>query len=305
MQVDSILRSPTPSDTLKIGLIDLKKGKLWKQIGTSTAWGWQQGCMLQWIPGSKEEIIWNDREKDHFLSHIYNIRTGRVRTLPKAIYTVGRDGKYAFGTEFSRIQNMRPGYGYPGIKDIYEENKAPSAIGIYKMDLHTGESQLIIPIDEIGAIPNADGPIDPKYYHWFNHLLVSPDNKRLIFLHRYREDKAVPGTSGGGFRTRMFTADVNGKNRFLLDPSGNTSHFIWKGNKHITAWTMPQNEPRKFYEFEDQTDNHYVVGAEAMTENGHNTYVPNTNNQWILNDTYPDAERLQTYTCTMYPPKRK
>jgi hypothetical protein len=27
--------------------------------------------------------------------------------------------------------------------------------------------------------------------------------------------------------------------------------------------------------------------------NGHCTYLPNTGNRWILNDTYPDKERLQ------------
>jgi hypothetical protein len=32
-----------------------------------------------------------------------------------------------------------------------------------------------------------------------------------------------------------------------------------------------------------------------MTRNGHNTYLPDTNNEWILNDTYPvGEERLQT-----------
>ena len=34
-----------------------------------------------------------------------------------------------------------------------------------------------------------------------------------------------------------------------------------------------------------------------MTHNGHNTYVPNTNYQWILNDTYPlgDAREQELY----------
>lgn len=25
-------------------------------LGTTRAWGWQQGCMLQWIPGSTQEL---------------------------------------------------------------------------------------------------------------------------------------------------------------------------------------------------------------------------------------------------------
>ena len=31
-----------------------------------------------------------------------------------------------------------------------------------------------------------------------------------------------------------------------------------------------------------------------MTVNGHNTYLPIRGTEWILNDTYPDKERIQT-----------
>jgi hypothetical protein len=30
-----------------------------------------------------------------------------------------------------------------------------------------------------------------------------------------------------------------------------------------------------------------------MTRNGHNTYVPGTDNEWILNDTYPGGENRE------------
>ena len=60
MEVDTIFRSPTSDDTVKIGMVDLQDNNRWIELGTSNAWGWQQGCMLQWIPGSPEEIIWND-----------------------------------------------------------------------------------------------------------------------------------------------------------------------------------------------------------------------------------------------------
>jgi hypothetical protein len=61
MQVDFEHRSPGPDDKVKIGIIDLKDHDRWTEIGTSSAWVWQQGCMLQWIPKSNTEIIWNDR----------------------------------------------------------------------------------------------------------------------------------------------------------------------------------------------------------------------------------------------------
>ena len=41
------------------------------------------------------------------------------------------------------------------------------------------------------------------------------------------------------------------------------------------------------------TDQVEVVGKDVMTVNGHNTYIPGTQNQWVLNDTYPDKQRLQ------------
>jgi hypothetical protein len=36
-----------------------------------------------------------------------------------------------------------------------------------------------------------------------------------------------------------------------------------------------------------------VVGEGVMRHNGHNTYVPGTDNAWILNDTYPGKDRKQ------------
>jgi hypothetical protein len=76
----------------------------------------------------------------------------------------------------------------------------------------------------------------------------------------------------------------------LLDPSGKTSHFIWKDPKHITAWTRPLGKENGFWEFEDKTTNIRHVGKGVMIVNGHNTFLPGTNNKWILNDTYPQGE---------------
>ncbi|MEJ7738395.1 MAG: hypothetical protein WKF97_13280 [Chitinophagaceae bacterium] len=294
-EVEFFFRPPTPGDTLKICLIDLQNGNRWKQVGTSTAWGWQQGCMLQWVPGSDDEIVWNDREGDHFVARLYNIKSGKMRTLPKAIYTVSPDGKWALGTEFVRIQNMRPGYGYPGFADPDENIKAPKDKGLYKMDLATGNVTLLFSYADLANLPHAKGDLS-RYWNYFNHLLVSPDGNRFIFLHRWREEMGPrEKRATGGFFTRMVTASKEGKDLFVVDPSGNTSHFIWKDSEHITAWTKPDGYPAGFYEFEDKKNTLLSTGKGAMTENGHNTFVPGTNNEWILNDTYPSAkDRKQT-----------
>jgi len=57
MEVDFEHRSPKPDDVIKVGMIDLQDGDRWAGLGESRAWCWQQGCMLQWLPGAKSEVI--------------------------------------------------------------------------------------------------------------------------------------------------------------------------------------------------------------------------------------------------------
>ena len=75
-------RTPLPDDVITVGMIDLAGDDRWMPLGESRAWCWQQGCMLQWLPGSRTEVIWNDREGDHFVSHILDVHTRKKRTLP-------------------------------------------------------------------------------------------------------------------------------------------------------------------------------------------------------------------------------
>ncbi len=294
MEVDFEDRSPTPEDEIKIGMIDLKDNDKWIELGTSKAWGWQQGCMLQFVPESDSLIIWNDRQDDHFISHLFNIYTKKEKILPFAIYALSPDGKLAVTTDFNRIEDTRPGYGYAGIPDPNSELLAPDNSGIYVCNLKTGEKKLIITYAQMinmPALADEDSNEDRKSQkNWFNHLLFSPSGNRFIFLHRWKSNlkKGV-----GSFTTLMYTSDLNGKNIHLVDPSNYTSHFIWKDANHITAWTnQPSNGPG-FYVFTDgMPEETFVLNQEKMPVNGHNTYLPG-NESWILNDTYPDKDRMQ------------
>ena len=284
MEVDFEHRSPRPDDVIKVGVIDLEDDDRWTELGTSRSWGWQQGCMLQWRPGSASEVLWNDREGDRFVCHILNVDTGQRRTIPHPIYTVSPDGRTAIGLDFHRLQAVRPGYGYAGLEDPNQDELAPANAGLYAIDLDSGESQLIISladIVQIGTIPKAD----PQAKHYFNHLLFNTDGSRFEFLHRWQYPD-------GHRLTRMLTADPDGKNIRVVDDNGLTSHFIWRDPHHILAFSEQPSHGKRFYLFDERTGEAEPVGTDVMTRDGHCTYLPG--GKWILNDTYPDKDRNQT-----------
>jgi len=289
MEVDFEHRSPKPNDVISIGMVDLKDPPQagWIELGETRAWCWQQGCMLQWRPGSKNEIIWNDRDGQRFVCHILDplkADTGKKRTLPHPFYTISPDGRTAVAPDFRRIQDMRPGYGYTGLPDPHAQDQAPKDSGIFHLDLDSGRHNLIISIADVAKIPNPHADLTGAK-HYFNHLLFNPDGSRFIFLHRWR----IKGK--GGFGTRMLTARPDGTNIRVVDDYGRTSHFIWRDTRHILAWAWHPSHGNAFYLYEGGTRKVKVVGKDIMTQNGHCSYLPG--NKWILNDTYPDKERKQ------------
>ncbi len=280
-------RSPTAEDSIKIGMVELQDGDKWIELGETHAWNWQQGCMLQWVPGMDSTVMWNDRVDGHFVCHLLDVKSGKKRTLPHPVYNVSPDGRWGIAPDFSRLNDCRPGYGYAGLPDPNANVSAPEDAGLWKIDMQSGQRELLIPFAQAAAIPY-EGGFSKGAKHWFNHLLFSPDGSRFIFLHRWRGEK-----EGKGFSTRLFTASADGKDLYDLDPYGKTSHFVWRDPGHVFAWAWHPSHGERFYLYDDKTRNVQVVGEEKMPVNGHNTYLPGTNNEWVLNDCYPDKQRLQ------------
>lgn len=277
-------RAPGPEDVIVLGMIDLQDGDKWIPFAESTAWCWQQGCMLQWLPGSQSEVIYNAREGNRYISVIQDVFTGEKRTLPRPVYAVSPDGKTAVSLNFARVGDTRPGYGYNGIPDTGAGELHPDNDGIYSVDLVTGESRLVITLDQIAGTYGDDTTGGGK--HWFNHLLFNPDSSRFIFLHRWHR------AEGKGWYTQGFTARSDGDDIFCFNDHGMVSHFIWRDPTHLLAWSHEPDSGNKFHVYTDKTDEVVVVGDGVLTVDGHCTYSPC--GQWILTDTYPDRERMQT-----------
>jgi hypothetical protein len=288
MEVDFEHRSPTPDDTIRIGMVDLQDKDRWIELGSSRSWCWQQGCMLQWIPGSRSRVLWNDREGDRFVCRILDVETKEMRTISHPVYALSPDGKTAISTDFSRLAEMRPGYGYAGLPDLYSASPAPKETGIFRVDLESGAQQMILSLHQVVNF----GPSLPSMAgskHWFNHLLFNPDGSRFVFLHRWRVGK--------GRLSRLLSAAPDGTDLRVLDANGLTSHFNWRDPSHVLVFSKQPCCGARFYIFEDgDRGDIQVVAKDAMTQDGHCSFLPGL--KWILNDTYPDTSRMQhVYLC--------
>lgn len=296
MEVGFEHRQPAPDDEIAIGMVDLENGDRWIDIGRTKAWCWQQGCMLQWIPESTSELIWNDREDGQFVSRRFDTKKHKTLTIPAPIYALTPDGSVGLSVDFSRLNDVRAGYGYVGVLDTNKNELAPEKTGVFRINLATGAQQLLFSVaDVVRRGARLVTMKDAK--HYFIHLLASPYSARFIFLHRW------VGPLGNG--TRMFTASLDGSDVRLIDSNGYTSHFIWRDAEHILAFSNQRSHGKRFYLFEDAENGKIeAVGPDKMTEDGHVSYL--TDRDWILCDTYPlGAERIQTPYIYHVPTNRR
>jgi hypothetical protein len=288
MKVNFEHRSPTAEDVIEVGMVDLEEKDRWIPLGKSTAWNWQQGCMLQWVPGSDSHIIWNDREKDRFVSHILNVKTGEKHTLPTPIYSLSPNGKEAVSCDYARVADCRPGYGYAGVRDPYLDDMAPEKTGLTHVDLTSGKTTLIISHRQLAETGEVMMNLPDSKHHAY-HLLVGPDGQRFILLHRWTQP-------GGGHLTRLITANMNGSDLRIVIPNGYASHFIWRDPQHILSQAKGwlRHQPWGNFLFADKPSGILEhVGKGVLDSGGHLMYFRNTD--WILNDTYPKGEgRMQT-----------
>lgn len=281
-------RSPAADDVIEVGMVDLSQGDKWIPLGTSRAWCWQQGCMLQWIPGTESHVIWNDRVGDRFVSHILDVKTGAKRTIPSAVYALSPNGREAVSCDFSRIADCRPGYGYAGSKDRFFSEMAPEGSGVTHVNLETGEVKLIISHKQLANLGEVmENRPDSKHHAY--HLSWGPDGKRFILLHRWTQP-------GGKHLTRLITSAGDGSDLRVVIPNGWASHFIWRDATHILSQAKGWlgNENWGDFLFEDRDSGIVAeIGRDILDSGGHLTYLRDS--KWILNDTYPKGpRRVQT-----------
>ena len=296
MRAKNTWSEPDPKSCADIILIDTNEdkpveygfkivgGKKIKKIATTHSWNVQQGCMAQWMgPDFKSRILYNDMRNGKYCSVILNVNTNEERVLPLPCYTVSSDGKTALSLDFSRLHNLRLGYGYSAIPEKTKGMALPDSTAIWSLDIETGEVVGLLKYTDFAKFQPRQEMLELGSVHKVNHLMLSPDGKRFIVLYRW--------FCGQRKYTRLITCNTDGTDMYVLSDDDMVSHCYWKNNDEIIAFERKKDGGPGYYLMKDKTQEWTHLWPQ-LSNDGHPSYSP-TDKHMVVFDTYPSRKRIQ------------
>jgi len=219
---------PSEGDRCEVGLIEPSAGTFHK-LDVTTAWNWQQGAQLQWLPShdsSTDRIIFNDCVDGKARAAVVEVGKEEKTYLNDSVYALASNEEVALTLNYARLNKGRAEYGYPGVLNECSKGRAPEDDGIWKVDLNSGESTLLISLAELAH--HWATSWSEESHHFVNHLMFNPSATRFCFLHRFQRPDGI-------WHSRLFTLGAEGNNLRLLF-EGMVSHFHWRNDNTLLAW---------------------------------------------------------------------
>ena len=290
VRVQQTYKSVAPKEPGTVCLIDTAENNKLIEIGTTHSWNVQQSCMAQWMgPDYKNRIIYNDFRDGAYCSVIFNVSNmTEEKVLPLPVYDVSRDGTFALSLDFNRLHRMRPGYGYSNMPDTTKGILCPDECCIWKMDIPSGKITELFKYTDFAAFEPVETMRGAE--HKVNHLMISPNGKRFMVLHRWFDK--------GRKHTRLVTVNVDKTEMFNLSDDVFVSHCFWKNDEEILSFLRKKDTGDHYYLMRDQTQEYKMYWPRLKTD-GHCSYSPN--GELIITDSYPNRKRMAfVYVCTEY-----
>ena len=318
LRVDPALgRVPNGTDSAEICLWEPESGDI-TMIGQTYAWNWQQGARQQWLPGGGRRLAYNSHEQGRLAGVITDMDSGESTSLPFTVSAVSPDGLTALSPHFARLARYWPAYGCPGDDAPGLDEAIPGSDGLWRMDLASGVVELIVSVADAAAVGNGHSLSGAA--HFLTHPTFSPTGKRICFLHRFF-------TPDGALYSRLIVGCLDGGGLEILAEE-KVSHFDWLDDETILVWTRdtprslaaarrsgllasaplkpllwlarrlrPGIKHRLFGEayflIDIEAPSHKkAMGRGLLEQDGHPMFT--ADRRWMITDTYPDNERLQT-----------
>lgn len=286
MKANNTWDNVSPKEKAEILLIDTEKNEddeaRVKIIGETNAWNVQQACMLQWLgPDFSSRILYNDYRDGKYVSVILKLDTMEEKVIPAAVYSVSDDGKFALTLDFSRLYELRPGYGYYNVSEETKGIALPDTTAIWKVNLETGKVNPVLKYTDFSNFKPRTEMKEKGSVHKVNHIMLSPNGKRFMVLYRW--------FCGQRKYTRLVTCNVDGTDMYVLSDDDMVSHCCWKNNEEILAFENKKEGGQGYYLMKDRTQI-FEKKWEQLSGDGHPSYSPD--GTMIVTDSYPNKRRI-------------
>jgi hypothetical protein len=272
-------------ESAEIGFFHLNEPNKFISIGKTKSWCWQQGARLRWFDETSKNLVsYNDVMDGKYVNVIKNIKTNVIeKIISTPLYDICSDRKTGLSLNFSRLQRLRPGYGYSNVKDFTINDNCPENDGIYLVNLDSDKSNLIISYSNLLS----EFPVNDKFNnadHYFNHLSFNPSGDKFLFFHLAQHNF--------GRTNRLFVFNINTKKTILLEDKLIVSHYTWRDNNNILITAVDNLEKKTYYIlYNIEKNSKEFLKDEFLNLDGHPTY--SKDKRYIISDTYPDINNNQ------------
>lgn len=254
-----------------------------KMLAVTGAWNFQQGALASWLEDNFfiyncfDSLTKNSVQLNRGLcSRMINAQTGEEHHIPFPIYSAVPGCDVALSLNFDRITHLRPEYGYK--ERGVDPDKFPAAEddGVFSVNLKTGETKLLFSFADLSqglsGVDNAKQKI--------NHIQLSADGKRCIFLYRWFDNFGVK-------HSRLYFARISDGYLALLADEGMVSHCNFIDEIHVGGW-MCLGGRNGYYCIDTQTGYYRPEAPGVLNEDGHPTFC----GRYLITDTYPDRSGM-------------
>lgn len=271
-------REPDPAHPLTVNILDLDTRSTVCSARSET-YNWQQGCRAQWI--DNDRVIFNVLRNGAYRAAILSVRDGKITDeFPLPVQDAWKD-RYYLAIDYRRIQRMTPDYGYRNLPPLSDADMADMEHdGIRRVDIATGQDELILSLRRIADIE--PDPLSAQSMHQANHVMISPDGSRFIFIHRrYHKGRRFD---------RLMMCGGDGSDLRVVSDGSMVSHLCWIDDSTLFGYL--RHEGRDGFWFIDLDGNRFTP-CEALNSLGSGDGHPSVYGDWIVVDSYPDKSRMQ------------
>ncbi len=286
MRANDTWSDVSPREKADILLIDTQKNEndpeRVKKIAETSAWNVQQSCMLQWMgPDFSSRVLFNDYRDNRYVSVILTLATMEEQIISAPVYSVSANGKFALTLDFSRLYELRPGYGYYNVPETTKGVALPDSTAIWKIDLEAGiVTELLKYTDFAHFQPRAEMR-EGCAVHKVNHIMLNPSGTRFMVLYRW--------FTGQRKYTRLITCNVDGTDMYVLSDDDMVSHCYWKDDETILAFENKYKTGPGYYLMKDKSQE-YIHCWPQFSNDGHPSYSPDRS--LVVTDSYPNRARI-------------